>query len=234
MPRRSRPATTQRSEHWLRVAVNEHTAELNKRVSATLGLDPGDDIKWLSPLRSDGFAEYFDQEFLDRLGLDDLRVPLRDFWPKSGPRWDGLAKTASGKVMLVEAKAHIEEAVDFRSQAVDPKSKAKINAALASAKAAFRASELADWHQPFYQYANRLAHLYYLRTLNKCDAYLLFIYFADAPDVPKPCAAAQWEGAVRLTEKCLGLGAHPFRRFIGTVIWSARDMLTKAMDGREE
>ena len=29
----------------------------------------------------------------------------------------------------------------------------------------------------FYQYANRLAHLYFLKELNKVDAALVFIYF---------------------------------------------------------
>lgn len=30
-----------------------------------------------------------------------------------------------------------------------------------------------------YQYANRLAHLYFLRHLNGVEAYLLLLYFAD-------------------------------------------------------
>ena len=51
-------------------------------------------------------------------------------------------------------------------------------------------------------------------------AYLLFLYFADAPDVPNPCTEQQWQGAQRLTEKCLGLGAHRFRKSVGTLIWS--------------
>lgn len=224
MPRRERPSKTERSEHWLRVAVNENQVSLDLRVSELFGFEAGDRITWLSPLKSDGYAEYFDQEFLDRLGLHSLEVPLSEFWPRSGPRWDGLAKTASGKYILVEAKASIEEAVDYRSKA-SPRSLARIRRALSDAKKAFEASADAPWESPFYQYANRLAHLYFLRELNNVDAYLLFIYFADAPDVPNRCSKQQWEGAMRLTEKCLGLGAHPFRDYVRTLIWNVPEMI---------
>ncbi len=224
MPRRERPLKTKRSEHWLRVAVNENAEKLNALVAAWFGWPPDEQIEWLSPIKSDDYAEYYDQEFLDRLGVSDLKVPLADFWPRSGPRWDGLARTDSGKLILVEAKAYIEEAVDYSSKA-GPDSLKKIQAALASTKKAFGASDGAPWESPFYQYANRLAHLYFLKQLNGLDAYLLFLYFADAPDVPEPCNTQQWEGAVRMTEKCLGLGVHEFRAHIGTLIWSVLDMV---------
>jgi len=189
----------------------------------------------LSPIRSDDYAEYFDQSFLERLGLSDLKVPLHDFWPASGPRWDGLAKTSDGKVVLVEAKAHIDESVDFRSKASGA-SLTKIAQALATTKKAFSASEDCSWETPFYQYANRLAHLHYLYGLNKVDAYLLFLCFADAPDVPVPCSTEQWEGAIRLTQRCLGLGSHPYRSRIGHVILSVDEVLSNPLmqpTGRE-
>jgi len=124
----------------------------------------------------------------------------------------------------VEAKAYIEEGVHYRSKA-STGSLAKINEALGQAKAAFKAKPDAPWEAPFYQYANRLAHLYYLRELNGVDAYLLFLYFADAPDVPAPCSAEQWQGAKRLTDKCLGLGKHPYGKQVSTIVWSVADML---------
>jgi len=207
------------------VAVNEHPEILNSRLSAQLGWDADERVNWLSPIISDGYAEYSDQAFLDRLGVRQLKVPLNDFWPPSGPRWDGLAKTESGKLILVEAKAHIDETVDYCSRA-SPEPLKVIRRSLRDAKSAFAATEDAPWESPFYQYANRLAHLYFMRQLNGLDAYLFFLYFADAPDVPNPCTAEQWEGAIRLKEKCLGLGiTHPFRRFVGTVIWSVPDVL---------
>lgn len=235
MPRRERPAETQRSEHWLRIAVNERPDFLNAKISEAFGWSVQEKVQWLSPVRNDDYAEYFDQSFLDRLGVSGLKVPLHDFWPASGPRWDGLAKTSEGKVVLLEAKAHIDESVDFRSKASGA-SITKIGRALALAKKAFAASEDSPWEAPFYQYANRLAHLHFLCGLNGVDAYLLFLYFADAPDVPVPCSAEQWKGAIRLTQKCLGLGAHPYRKRIAHVIMSVGDMLSNPLmqpTGRE-
>lgn len=223
MPRRERPPEARRSEGLIRKAVNENTAAFEVLVRGAFNWPESDKIDWRSSIASDGYSEYYDQEFLDRLDVVDLKVPLREFWPDGGPRWDALAKTSSGKLLLVEAKAYIEEAVDFASRA-GPRSLEKINAALASAKQAFGAAPDASWSTPFYQYANRLAHLYFLRGVNGRDAYLLFVNFADAEDVPRPCTTHQWEGASRLMEKALGLGAHPFREHVRTLNWSVSDM----------
>ena len=225
MPRRERPANAERSEHWLRVAVNERTEQLNALIERKFGWFTQDPITWVSPIKSDGYAEYFDAAFLERLGLDDITVPLTKFWPRSGPRWDALGRTRSGRVLLVEAKAYIEEGVDYRSHATGESAKL-IRKSLAAAKQAYQASDDAPWESPFYQYANRLAHLYYLNALNKKQAYLLFLYFADAPDVPEPCTVAQWEGAERRAKKCLGLPKdHPFADRVGTLIWRVPEML---------
>jgi hypothetical protein len=225
MPRRLRPAQSQRSEHWLRVAVNERTDVLNFHVRQTLHLAANDPIEWLSPIAEDAFAEYYDEAFLERLKVAPILTPLHEFWPESGPRWDGLARTQSGKLIIVEAKAYVEEAVDFKSKAGDASLK-RIRAALTSAKGAFRAAADANWEEPFYQYANRLAHLYYLRSLNRCDAYLLFLCFADAPDVPTPSTTQEWQGAIRTIEKALGLGTHPYRPYIGHLILNIPEMLS--------
>jgi hypothetical protein len=208
----------------MRVAANEASAALNQKIITAYGWGD-EDIEWLSPVASDEYAEYYDEAFLELLGIADLKVPLKDFWPSSGPRWDGLARTASGKIILVEAKAYIEEAVDYCSKA-GPASLAKINESLGNAKEAFRATSDAPWEAPFYQYANRLAHLYFLRELNGIDAYMLFLNFADAPDVPDPCSQEQWEGSTRLINKCLGLGKHPYSNAVATVVWSVPDLLS--------
>ncbi len=223
MPRRERPIDTERSERWMRVAANEDADALNLKVKELFGWDPREKIDWLSPIKEDDYAEYYDQEFLDRLEVTDLKVPLSRFWPRSGPRWDGLARTGTEKILLVEAKAYIEEGVDYRSKAGE-KSFATIKRALDEAKADFRANMDAPWESPFYQYANRLAHLYFLHRLNGINAYLLFLYFADAPDVPNPCSVSEWRGSVRLVEKCLGLGRHPYQDRLGTIIWSVPEM----------
>ena len=40
-----------------------------------------------------------------------------------------------------------------------------------------RVTSTTDWTKCFYQYANRLAHLYFLKELNGIDAALVFVYF---------------------------------------------------------
>jgi len=216
MPRRPRPPDAKRSEHWLRVMVNHHADDLDTEIAEAFGWY-GVETEWLSPREDDGYAEYYDQAFLDRLGVDRLAMPLEEFWPKGGPRWDGLARTKDGKLILIEAKAHIDEAVVFRSKA-SPNSLSRIEKRLDEAKAAFHASKDSCWHMPFYQMANRLAHLYYLAGINKKDAYLVFINFANAPDVPEPASFEEWRGAVRLAHRCLGLKDSRLARRVTTII----------------
>jgi hypothetical protein len=219
MPRRERPAEAKRSEHWLRVAVNDRASDLNVMVKSAFGWPSSEQIEWRSPLKSDDFAEYYDGTFLTLLGIENnLRVSLSEFWPNSGPRWDALAKTHSGKLILVEAKAHVGEMISHTR--ASPESLSKIRTAIERTKAAFGVEDDFNWESPFYQYANRMSHLYFLRELNGLDAYLLFVYFADAPDVPiaERCTVAQWEGASRLVEKALGLGSHPYMAHVKSLI----------------
>jgi hypothetical protein len=201
--------------------VREYPDVLGTAIADAFGWLDGT-IDWRSPRQDDDYAEYYDQAFLDRLGVDDLTMPLEEFWPKSGPRWDGLARTMNGKLILVEAKAHIDEAVDFRSKA-SPEALRRIEKRLDEAKSAFHASIDSCWHAPLYQMANRLAHLHYLAGINGKDAYLVFIDFANAPDVPQPASREEWQGATRLAHKCLGLKDSTLTRRVGTIIVDLKD-----------
>jgi len=196
--------------------VNEYTNVLDAAIADAFGWN-GVVIDWRSPRQDDDFAEYYDEAFLDRLGVYELTMSLDEFWPKSGPRWDGLARTTDGKLILVEAKAHIDEAVDYRSKA-SLDSLRRIEDRLDEAKSAFLATKEACWHTPLYQMANRLAHLYFLAGINDKDAYLVFIDFANAPDVPEPASPEEWKGAVRLAYKCLGLKDSRLARRVATII----------------
>lgn len=219
MPTRSRPAVTTRSEHWLREMVNVHTSTLDTAIAQAFGWSITTKIKWVSPIAKDGYAEYYDDSFLQQLGLSNLTVPLSQFWPRSGPRWDGLAKADENKVILVEAKAYVEEGVDYRSRASALASNQLIEKSLDASKVAFGAHKDANWHMPFYQHANRLAHLYFLHQLNGVDAYLVFLYFANAPDVDGYVTSAdEWKGAIRLTNKCLGLRRNALRKRVADII----------------
>jgi hypothetical protein len=124
--------------------------------------------------------------------------------------------------------------VDFKSKA-SPHSLARIHSSLEIVKSASGAASDAPWSSPFFQYANRLAHLYFLAELNDVDAYLLFLSFADAPDVPSPVTAEQWEGAHRVAWKCLGLGTRSFRgRVAKLAISVTRELLDQESIGPEK
>jgi len=71
--------------------------------------------------------------------------------------------------------------------------------------------------------ANLLAHLYYLAGINGKYAYLVFIDFANAPDVPCPVTCEEWQGASRLAHKCLGLKDSKLARRVGVVIVDLRN-----------
>ncbi|MDP2754285.1 MAG: hypothetical protein Q8P40_07840, partial [Nitrospirota bacterium] len=169
MSRFPQKKATRGSQRWLQFFVNERPDYLNK----TIGLG---NIKWLSPLMSDEFAEYRDKAFLDLLGIRLKNRLLSDFWPNGGPQWDALGFSESGEAILVEAKAHIQEIFSPPSQA-SPKSLKRILKSLDETSSALRAQPGLDWSRRFYQYANRLAHAFLLKELNDIPIRLLFIYF---------------------------------------------------------
>jgi hypothetical protein len=67
-------------------------------VREAFGWSPSERIEWLSRRKADDYAD--DESFQEQLGATALRVPLHEFWPKSGPRWDALARTDQGKLIL--------------------------------------------------------------------------------------------------------------------------------------
>lgn len=127
--------------------------------------------------------------------------------------WDGLAKTAEGDVILVEAKAHIPE-LNSSPSAASKSSAERITRSLNTVKDYLGSSAPADWSSCFYQYTNRLAHLYLLRSLNDLDAWLLNVYFVGDDDIGGPERKEAWLGAIRLMKSHLGLGRHALRRFV--------------------
>lgn len=192
------------SQRWLQIAVNRCPEALNSAIVNELGLCSSEKIEWLSPLESDGFAEYRDEQFLECLGVNLDKRPLKDFWPNSGPRWDGLARTSSGRLLLVEAKANIPEFDSTPTRATENSLK-KIKEALAETKKFLGVKSETDWSQCFYQYTNRLAHLYLLRKLNGLDAFLVFVYFVNDQTVRNPVSQEGWETAIALATKHLGI-----------------------------
>jgi hypothetical protein len=190
---------------WLRIAISERPGALS--------FDDGGPVTWLSPLASDGFAEYRDAAFLKRLGIDRLAAALAAFWPaRGGPQWDALG-TRGDQVILVEAKAHIGEFFGSPCLA-SAASRRVIEAAFAETQAALGAKPRAPWTDCYYQYANRLAHLHFLRAQG-VDARLLFVGFIGDKGMKGPESAAEWSVAYRSADYALGLpGRHRLSPFV--------------------
>ena len=201
------------SQKWLQIAVNEHAKLLNDAIRHEMGAGGAEDITWLSPLAESGYEEYRDGEMLTVLGVAETKRSLASFWPKRGPVWDGLAKTNAGDLLLVEAKAHIPEAVSNASGAGE-KSLQQIKQALDETRKYLEVTSKADWTSTFYQYTNRLASLYYLRVLNELPAYLVFCYFYGDEDMNGPSTREHWEGAIEVIETYLGVQRHKLSRCI--------------------
>ena len=208
------------SQRWLQIAVNRCPEVINSAIVDELGLCSSEKIEWLSPLESDGFAEYRDEQFIERLNVSLNNQPLKDFWPRKGPQWDGLARTSSERLLLLEAKANIPE-FDTNPTGATGTSLKKIKAALTETKEFLGVTSETDWSQCFYQYANRLAHLYLLRELNNINACLVFIYFLNDPTVcdRDPVSREEWEAAIAHATKHLGI---PHSRWVSE---NVRDVL---------
>ena len=161
------------SKKWIQKLVNEKPELLNLEIQSKLDLLGNEEIRWLSPLRRDKYAEYSDQDFIDLLEVELAKVPLSDFWPERGPQWDALGKSRLGNLFLVEAKSHIGELISTMG-ATGEVSVRKIRKSLSRTKNFLNSNAETDWSCGFYQYTNRLAHLYLLK-INQLPAHLVFV-----------------------------------------------------------
>jgi hypothetical protein len=94
-----------------------------------------------------------------------------------------------------------------------------------------------SWMGSYYQYANRLAALYFLNK-HKIPARLVFVYFTNDcfPDRrPCPADAARWSELFRARELTLGLlSNHPLSAQTHHVFLHARPEQPKAVHGDEK
>lgn len=223
MARKRQNPAVRGSQKWIRRVVNEKPELLNSQIRRSFTLSVGEAITWLSPRAEDEYAEYQDQDFLDHLNLELPKVPLADFWPSGGPCWDALGKSETGKVFLVEAKAHISEMLSTGTGARND-SLQKIRVSLDKTKDFLNSRSERDWSSTFYQYTNRLAHLYLLRELNGLPAYLVYVYFLNDEDMNGPKSVDEWSGALSLLKSCLGIGRHRLDKYIGATFIDVGDV----------
>jgi len=215
------------SQRWLQTLVNQHPDLLTAALIEPLKLPRDAEIKWLSPRMDDGYAEYRDNCFLEKLGIELSFRPLHNFWPRRGPVWDGLGRSTRGDLIVIEAKSHIPELVT-NPTAARGASLTLIQTSLNEAKLILAPSARADWSQTFYQYTNRLAHLYLLRHLNKHPVYLVFIHFTNDDEMGGPGSREQWVGALDLLKTYLGIRHTPLEKFVVDLFFDVRSLLPQA------
>ena len=164
-------------------------------------------VRWVSPLSNDDFAEYRDGSFLSVLGLEHYASDLKSFWPRGGPQWDALGKTDTG-VVLAEAKAHANELVSPPTEA-KAVSRALIERSFGRVKRALGVEPERDWTRNYYQLANRIAHLWFLRNLG-VDAHLILVDFLGDSAMNGPSDPGEWGAAYDRAHALLGLpNEHP-------------------------
>jgi len=131
----------------------------------------------------------------------------RQFWPQRGHQqsWDAVG-TGATDWPLVEAKATWPEFCTPPTTARGDGLK-KIEAALGRVKRELGVNRWFRWTGTYYQYANRLATLRFLRE-HGVGARLVFVYFlADRfPDsTPCPSSRAEWLALIEARRLTLGL-----------------------------
>ncbi|NIR64498.1 MAG: hypothetical protein GWN76_10865 [candidate division Zixibacteria bacterium] len=196
----------------MQIIVNYNSRHLNDLLRPEMHLNSQDDIEWLSPLRGDSYAEYKDGDILNIFKISLLNRSLETFWPRGGPVWDGLAKTSRGDVILVEAKSHISEMVS--SCQAGPQALRQIQESMIEAAKSYESFMPDNWTSGYYQYANRLAHLYFLRNLNDIPAWLVFLYFVNDHEMSGPESKDKWKNAIAEVHDHLGVKAERLKPYV--------------------
>jgi hypothetical protein len=204
----------------MQALVNRYPDRLSDAVGAAIG-QPASSLSWVSPLADDDFAEYRDEGFLSKLGISLSVRSLESFWPARGPQWDALAVTPNS-VVLVEAKSHLNE-LGSKCAAGDI-SMLRIREAMRTVQQGIGIAEERDWTTQYYQYANRIAHLYLLRELNGIDAELVLLCFVNDREMNGPSLDRQWLDAFKVVESSLGILPHALMDHVHHVFIDVSDL----------
>lgn len=210
-------------QRWLQELINRHPEIINEKLRVPMGLNKVENITWLSPLEKENYIEYKDDGFIKTIGMELKERPLHTFWPDGGPNWDGLGKTSEGKIILLEAKSHSGEQLS-KTHAKNSKSIDLIKRSLAATRKYFEVENNSDWTKKYYQYANRLAHLYLLRELNQIPTWLVFLYFVNDEEMNGPKSKKEWEDAIKDIHAYLGLNPERLRSHVIDLFIDVKDI----------
>lgn len=200
----------------IQLLVNKNQVLIDRHIKTAFPDLIDEEITWKSPLKKCSYVEYRDNDFIDIVGFDRQEINLHEFWPIRGPQWDALATTTNNGIILVEAKANIPEVVSPATSA-GKKSKAQIVKSLKATKKDLGIKNDIDWSGKFYQYTNRLAHLWFLRDQHKKRAYLINIYFIGDKTVNGPATKEEWKAALQVMYSYLGISRHKLSKYMADI-----------------
>jgi len=207
------------SQYWIRMLTNDRSllkkfaSEIKKHIP-----NVGECIiEWVSPLEEDDFCEYDGDDMLRKLCI---HRSLLGFWPikTQGSQWDALGyiecKQQAGCsdqqvdakriFLLVEAKAHKDEMKKGSTGATSPASLAIIRNTFSKTQKHLGATPINNWTTTYYQFANRLAHLFIFKEEFKLDAYLIFLNIINDCTY-KPTSRRDMEDALQQAKVSLGV-----------------------------
>jgi hypothetical protein len=196
------------SEYHLSKYLRENKPSLTEAVSRAIGVH-GSEIDWIEPP-----AEQREWRGMDFLREDErVMKEWRQFWPLRGnpPNWDAVAKVSHPieEWVLFEAKANHPEFCSKPSGA-SGLGKTKILSALGKTKRHLGVHRDYPWEGTYYQYANRLACLYFLNIVVGIPTRLVLIYFVGDrfPD-GRLCPGSEddWKPLIQACHLTLGLPA---------------------------
>lgn len=198
------------SQLQTQIYVNRRVADLDDSIHAEFPEISAAAIDWRSPLAADLYVEHWDAAFLECLDLGAHAADLAAFWPRGGPHWDALAivdlaGSDRPAVLLAEGKSYPGEMYASGCKAKPgSRSRELIEKSLGATQRLLGVTERTpeDWCGPLYQSANRLAHVYWLRSLG-VRAWLVHLLFVDDPR--SPTTADEWEAALEKANAELGL-----------------------------
>jgi hypothetical protein len=191
----------------------------------------GTQLVWKSPLEKEEFKEYRDESFLEAVNLKGSAPKLAEFWPsRGGPHWDGLAileeNGETTGIVLVEAKSYPLEMYGPGCNAkLKSESRKLIERSTKVAKDWFDAKASVDqWLGPYYQFANRLSHIYFLRERARIDAWLVNLCFVN-DETRHPTSKEDWKTGLELAKNELGLKDEVINKYVADVFLDASKLL---------
>ena len=219
-----------RIAQWVETKSAQLDAQLLRATPTLADFVEGRALDWRAPRLAFDFRE-LSADLWTELELPPPDPATDGFWPSRQPHWDAVA-VAEGPhdtrgVVLVEAKSHLNE-LGSSCAASSSESRDTIWRSLAAAKKYLGTVDHPDWMSGYYQAANRLAFLYYLRARRNIPTWLFFVYFVgdefEVDGVPQDCPGSKegWQPALNAMHAALGLPeCHPLTHFTKDVFLPA-------------